>query len=212
MSDDEAARERLRVERDERRRLAEAVHDGPLQHISALSQMLDAVVHSLGEGDIDHATAVAARALEITRATAGELRDIITGLEPVSLDVLGLAGALRELGSRTHERHGTVVDLDLCPLGDVGEAAASGVFQIAREAIDQAIRRGPPARIAIAVSRTPSGGLVLAIEDDAAQERRQAVLDGLAERAGDLNAAFVADRDGDRSTITVTLPPTATTL
>ena len=35
-------RERLVAERDERRRLAELIHDGPVQHVAAIAQMLDA--------------------------------------------------------------------------------------------------------------------------------------------------------------------------
>jgi len=77
LTGDDALRERLRAEQDERRRIAEALHDGPVQHVAALSQMLDAVVHALGEDDPVAAREIARRALQVTRDTAGELREIV---------------------------------------------------------------------------------------------------------------------------------------
>ena len=128
MSADDALRERLRAERDERRRIAETLHDGPVQHVAALSQMVDAVLRALDDGDSSGARFVAARALEVARDTATELREIVRGLEPVSLDELGLGGALRELADRTLGRRGDMVDLQLELDGAVspGPDASSG--------------------------------------------------------------------------------------
>ena len=50
MSDEHLVAERLLGERAERRRIAEQLHDGPVQHVAALSQMLDAALAAL-EGD-----------------------------------------------------------------------------------------------------------------------------------------------------------------
>ena len=56
MSDDHLLAERLLAERAERRRIAEQLHDGPVQHVAALCQMLDAAVQAL-EADDPGATA-----------------------------------------------------------------------------------------------------------------------------------------------------------
>ena len=45
--------------------------------------------------------------------------------------------------------------------------------------------------------------------DDGAHERRQVVLDGLAERAEELNGTFEHDRTDTATTIRITLPPSA---
>ena len=58
-------RERLLAERDERRRIAELVHDGPVQYISALIQMVEATVRSLEADDTEAARAIGVRALEV---------------------------------------------------------------------------------------------------------------------------------------------------
>ena len=52
MSDDHVVAERLLAERAERRRIAEQLHDGPVQHVAALSQMLDALTHALDSDDL----------------------------------------------------------------------------------------------------------------------------------------------------------------
>ena len=162
--------------------------------------------------DYEGALPIARRALEVARDAAGELRDVVTGLEPVSLDELGFVGALSELAQRTTGRRGARLELDVADAPEVGAATASGLFQIAREALDQAMRRGPPHSVRVAVSAGRTGGIDLTIEDDGAPERRQAVLNGLSERAAELNAAFVAGREGDRTVIRVAVPPTAAVL
>jgi len=59
LSDDHLVAERLLAERAERRRIAEQLHDGPVQHVAALSQMLDAAVAALEEGDVETGQRVA---------------------------------------------------------------------------------------------------------------------------------------------------------
>ncbi len=211
MSDDHLVAERLLAERAERRRIAEQLHDGPVQHVAALSQMLDALAQALDAGDLPASGPIAARALAVARSTADELRGIVAGLEPITLDEIGLAAAVREVAERTVGRRGATVTLDVDE-GGLGEGARSSVFQVIREALDQAARRGPPSAVAVTLARTPTGGVELVVSDDGAPERRQAVLDGLAERAAELNGSFEATRDDTWTTIRIVLPPSAARL
>jgi signal transduction histidine kinase len=203
--------ERLLAERAERRRIAEQLHDGPVQHVAALSQMLDAAVAALEASDVDAGRRVAARALTVAREAAEELRGIVAGLEPVMLDEVGLAAAVRELADRTVGRRGASVTITIDD-EDLGEGARSSLFQVIREALDQAVRRGPPSTVSISLERTPPGGVELVVSDDAAPERRQAVIDGLAERAAELNGTFEAGRAGALTTIRLLAPPSAAQL
>ncbi|MGL6278644.1 MAG: sensor histidine kinase, partial [Gaiella sp.] len=196
MTSDETLRERLLAERDERRRIAELLHDGPVQHLAALGQMLDAAQHALESGDRDAASTILARALTVRREASGELREIVGGLEPATLAERGLAAALHELIERALGRRGVALDLELDDPPTLGPGATSGLYQIAREALDQAVRRGPPHHVSLALRSSTGGGAVLVVADDAAPERRQAVLDGLAERAAELNATITAARTG----------------
>ena len=211
MSDDHLVAERLLAERAERRRIAEQLHDGPVQHVAALSQMLDAAVAALEEGDVGSGRRVAARALAVARDAAEELRGIVAGLEPVMLDEVGLAAAVRELADRTAGRRGASVEVTIDD-ADLGEGARSSLFQVIRESLDQAVRRGPPSAVSVGLARTAQGGVELVVSDDAAPERRQAVIDGLAERAAELNGTFEARRDGPWTTIRLVVPPSAARL
>jgi signal transduction histidine kinase len=201
--------ERLRAERDERRRLAELVHDGPVQHLAALGQMLDAAGAAFADGEPEAAHELVTRAREIAREAAGDLRDLIASFEPETLHVDGFAAAVRDLADRIGSRRGIAVTVDVPAAELLGEGARSGLYQIVREALDQAVRRGPPTRVSVALRQTTVGGVTLELADDGAQERRQVVLDALTARADDLNATFSYDRTESATTIRITLPPSA---
>jgi two-component system, NarL family, sensor kinase len=211
LSDEHLVAERLLAERAERRRIAEQLHDGPVQHFAALSQMLDATVAALDDGDVASGGRIAARALAVARDAAEELRGIVAGLEPVTLNEVGLAAAVRELADRTVGRRGASVEVAIED-AELGEGARSSLFQVIREALDQAVRRGPPGSVSVHLERTPTGGVELAVSDDGAPERRQAVIDGLSERAAELNGTFEARRDGRWTTIRLVVPPSAARL
>jgi signal transduction histidine kinase len=211
LTDDHVAAERLLAERAERRRIAEQLHDGPVQHVAALSQMLDALTQALDAEDLPGAGAIASRALAVARGAADELRGIVAGLEPITLDEVGLGAAVREAANRTVGRRGASVEVAIDEDG-LGEGARSSLFQIIREALDQSALRGPPSAVTISLARTSNGGVELAVSDDGAPERRQAVLDGLAERAAELNGTLEATREGEVTTIRLTLPPSAARL
>jgi two-component system NarL family sensor kinase len=208
----ERLRERLRAEGDERRRLAELIHDGPVQHVAAVAQMLDAAAVALDDGDVVSARSVLGRALAVTREASADLREVVAGIEPQALQDEGFASAVRELADRVAGRHGIEIALDVKAGDRLGAGAQSGLYQIVREALDQAVRRGPPSRMTVAVEETTSGGVSVTVHDDGSKERRQAVLDGLAVRASDLNGTFEAERGESGTTIRVALPPTAASL
>ena len=210
-ADDRALVERLRAERDERRRLAELIHDGPVQLVAAISQMLDAAHHALGAGDIASGSAIVERALAVAREASVDLREIVSGIEPDALRELGLAAALTELTERHTARRGVVFDLDVGAGNDLGEGAQSGLYQIVRDALDQAVRRGPPESVVVSI--LPSDrGVELTIADDGAQERRAAVLAALGERAAELNGTFSSETNDTGTRISIRLPPSAARL
>lgn len=210
-ADGRALAERLRAERDERRRLAELIHDGPVQLVAAIAQMLDAAQHALVEGDVAAGAPIVERALAVAREASADLREIVSGIEPDALRELGLAAAIAELTERHALRRGVAFDLDVAAGDDLGEGAQSGLYQIVRDALDQAVRRGPPARVAVSITHA-DGGVELRIADDGGQERRETVLDALAERAVELNGTFSSETTATGTWIAVRLPPSAARL
>ena len=210
-TDGRALAERLRAERDERRRLAELIHDGPVQLVAAISQMLDAAHHALAAGDVASGASIVERALAVAREASVDLREIVSGIEPDALRELGLAAAIGELAERLAVRRGVTFDLDVAAGDELGDGAQSGLYQIVRDALDQAVRRGPPTRVTISIAAA-AGGVELRIGDDGGQERREAVIDALAGRAAELNGSFASETAASGTWIAVRLPPVATQL
>jgi two-component system NarL family sensor kinase len=213
LSPDDAERallaERMLSEQEERRRVAELIHDGPVQQLSAISQMIDAGLAEL-DGDPGRAKEIFGRALELTRDTARDLRQLCDDLEPRVLHQLGFASAAAALARRMSSRHDVEIDLDVEAAEMLGENAAVALYQILREAMEQAVKRGGLTRIEITLHGSEAGGVELVVQDDGSPERRAAVLDALAERAATLNGRFSSEVRFPRgSTIRIEVPPVA---
>ena len=202
--------ERVLAEQEERRRLAEALHDGPVQHLSAVAQMLDAGLGTLREGDPTRAGEVFERGLELAREAVRELRALCEDLEPDTLRSAGFAASVAAFARRVSARHDVTIEQEVEDAETLGENAQLALFQILREAIDQSVRRGAPTRIVVWVKTAPNGGAEMVVADDGPPERRSAVLEALAERAATLNARFSSEVSYPRgSTIRVDVPPSA---
>ena len=202
--------ERMLAEQEERRRVAEVLHDGPIQQLSAISQMLDAGLAELDGGDHDRAKQVFARSLELARDAARDLRQLCDDLEPRVLQQLGFASAATALTRRISSRHDIEIEVNVEAAETLGENAAVALYQILREAIEQAVKRGGLTRIEISLQATDAGGVELVVQDDGSPERRAAVLDALAERAATLNGRFSSEVRFPRgSTIRIEVPPVA---
>lgn len=199
--------ERILAEQEERRRLAELLHDGPIQQLSAIAQMLDAGLADLNSGDTERASDVMSRGLELARDAVRDMRALVDDLEPRVLHQLGFAAAAAALARRISSRHEVEIDLDVDQV-ELGENAAVALYQILREATEQAVKRGAPSRIEIALHTTEAGGVELVVADDGPPERRAAVLEALADRAATLNARFSSESRYPRgSTIRIDVPP-----
>jgi two-component system sensor histidine kinase DegS len=195
---DERARlaERLiTAEQDERRRVALFLHDGPVQSLAGIALMLDSVVHSIDQGDLEAAKEVLADALERHRAAIRALRDLSFNLEPVVLRDQGFTPAVQALADELGLRRQIKINVDVAAAEQLGEKVQAALYQIVREALDGAVRRGPPTEIGIAVERTSEGRFVTTISDDGSQERRREFFDMLAERARTLNGRFAVEQE-----------------
>jgi signal transduction histidine kinase len=202
--------ERILAEQEERRRLAELLHDGPVQQLAAIAQMLDSGLAELAEGNAERASEIVSRGLEVARDATRDLRGLCDDLEPRVLHQLGFAAAAAALARRMSSRHGVEIDLDVAHADELGENAAVALYQILREAVEQAVRRGTPSRIEITLRPTDAGGIELVVADDGPPERRAAVLEAFAERAATLNGRFSSEGRYPRgSTIRIDVPPAA---
>jgi signal transduction histidine kinase len=212
----EAERSRLSdqlitAEQDERRRLANELHDGAVQSLSGVALLLDAGLNSIEEGRGEEAQQIIRRALERHRATIGQLRNLSFNLEPVVLRDQGFAPAVRALTDQIELAHNVQVEIDVEAAEELAEKTQAAIYQIIREAIDQAVHRGPPQTLSVTMRQTADGGVETAIADDAPGERRRRSLEELEERARTLNGVLTVDQGEEAgTTVRVVLPPYAT--
>jgi two-component system sensor histidine kinase UhpB len=123
----------LRVQEDERRRLARDLHDGVGQNLTALKHRLvglrDVATDPALRDALDAAVALCSDTLEDTRELSRLLR-------PTILDDLGLEPALRWLGRSIGEAAGIAIAVEIEPLPPIDGERETLLFRIAQEALN----------------------------------------------------------------------------
>ena len=127
------------VEEDERRRLAQDLHDDSLQTLTYLVRMLE-----LLNGDPRLPPELAARVRrdgELATGVVDVLGTVIHGLRPPVLDDFGAVAALRQLVAEVRARHGISIRLrvggDQVRLSPESELT---VYRVAQEALSNVVR------------------------------------------------------------------------
>lgn len=154
----------LRGQEEERRRIAQDLHDGPIQTLVMLCRRLDALAerHAVPEG----AAGLLEPVRRLAEDVAQELRELARGLRPPSLDDLGLVASLRQLTSRCAARTGIEI-----AFGVQGRARRLpveielGLFRIAQEALRN-MERHAAARHAFVRVGFSDRRVWLAVRDD----------------------------------------------
>jgi signal transduction histidine kinase len=194
------------AEQEERRRLALFLHDGPVQSLSGIALMLDAAIGSV---DDEAAAEIMRSALEKQRDTIRSLRDLSFELEPVVLRDQGFTPAVRALAEQVGLAKEIEITLDVDDAETLAQRAQVTIYQIIREALHQAIRRGPPERISVRVGEAPDG-VETVVADDAPGERRRRPFEAIEERARGLGGQLEVDqKPGGGTIIRVVFPPYA---
>ncbi|HEY6029534.1 MAG TPA: histidine kinase [Gaiellaceae bacterium] len=198
----------IAAEQDERRRIALFLHDGPVQSLSGIALMLDAVVASIEHGKIDEATRVLRSAAERQRTTIRELRDLSFALEPVVLRDQGFGPAIQALAEQLGISHELKIELDVEAGDRLGEKAQIALYTIIRESLELAIRRGPRSRILVKISELEDGAVETLVADDGAGERRRRAFEAIEERVRQLHGSVSLDAGPDGGTeVRIVLPP-----
>jgi signal transduction histidine kinase len=196
----------IAAEQEERRRLAVALHDGPVQSLAGIALMLDAALAAVNDGRLDDAREVMEGALARHRETIRSLRDLSFALEPVILRDQGFAPAVQALVDRLSVPGRARIEVEL-EEDDLSEKAGVVLYQIVREALHGALARGSVSRISVRIAPIGDGGVEAVVADDGAGERRRGSFDAIAERARTLNGELTIDSgDGGGTTVRVVLP------
>jgi signal transduction histidine kinase len=211
-----AAHERLVLAReDERRRLRRDLHDGLGSTLAGLTFITEAT-RNLLPGDPAAADAALQHVTAGIQAAVLDVRRIVDGLTPPSLDRLGLTGAVSELADRLGSElpSGIVVDAapDLPPLSAAVEVAA---YRVAQEALTNVVRHARASRCRVTLGLEAST-LLLEVDDDGsgtvAPRPGGAGLPGMRERAEELGGALTVEgRPGRGTTLQLRLPTSRST-
>jgi signal transduction histidine kinase len=201
---------------EERRHIAQEIHDGPVQTLIHLCRQIDAVESQTGA--VGDPKALADLRI-IVEETVTELRSIAKGLRPSILDDLGLVASINQLLSEAGHRHRfettfgvTGSERRLSPPVELA------LFRIAQEALSNAERHASAHRVAVGID-FDSGGLRLLVKDDGVgfdgsespkgEGYRSLGLSGMSERAHLIGARLVVHSDkGAGTTVDVRVPAT----
>jgi signal transduction histidine kinase len=158
------SRRAIEAEAEVRRRLANSIHDGPVQELIGLDLILASVDQAIARGDEDGVKERLADARTLTERNIGALRDEIVGLGPYAFDELTFAAAVEQCTPVWERRFGLQVELAVEPL-NLSNDLCGAMFGIAQEAIANAGRHAGAERVVVTL-RTVGGEVELRVSDD----------------------------------------------
>ncbi len=148
---------------EERRHIAQELHDGPVQSLIHLCRQIDAIS---GKSVDDVAARSLSELRQLVEQTVGELRAIARGLRPSILDDLGLEASIQQMLVEAGARQGfetsfgiTGAERRLPPTTELA------LFRITQEALSNIERHAAPNRVAVGMD-FESGALRLLVKDD----------------------------------------------
>ncbi len=158
------SRRTIDTESSVRRRLAQAIHDGPIQELTSVDMMLASAEQALTRGQEAEGRKRITEARSLTRANIGFLRDEVVDLGPHAFEELSFEQAVADyiaLWERTYDFE-VKTDID----ADRLEAEVAGLmFRITQEAIANAGKHAHASTVTVRL-HTDARHAVLEVEDD----------------------------------------------
>ena len=147
--------ELLEASRRERQRVGQDLHDSLGQKLAGAAMLARAAMASPEPA----ARAQMGQVADVVKDSLAQVRRIARGLAPMDLDNAGLGEALRRLSDEACDLHGVACGVqaeESVRPRDAG--AALHLYQIAQEAIANAVRHGGAREISIRLAAAPEGG------------------------------------------------------
>ena len=149
---------------EERTRLARELHDSVTQSLFSLDLHCKAISTYLKK-DLHMAEAQIEQMRQITHDTLLEMRSLIYDLRPSALEEAGLGPGLRQLIERLRRPGGPNIVLHATEERRLSAEMEQGLFRIAHEALNNAIKHANAQHIQVILNTEPSR-LTLSISDD----------------------------------------------
>ena len=160
----ELSRRAIEAEAVMRRRLAESIHDGPVQELVSLDMMLATARRALERHNPERATELIEDARHLAERNISALRDEIVGLGPYAFDELTLDVALEQCVPTWARRYGIEIGMTIERI-DLSNDACGSLFGVAQEAVINAGRHAEAKNVSITV-RTVDADVELRVSDD----------------------------------------------
>jgi signal transduction histidine kinase len=145
----------IKAQEDERGRIAQDIHDGPIQVVSALIQRIQ-MLNIASCGIPSDAARQLADSEDIAQNLVEDLRDICDSLVPPWVS-LGLASCMEEASSRFERQHSVTVNAVVDPDLDVSQETTLALFRIFQEAVSNAVRHGKADTVSVEASFSGEG-------------------------------------------------------
>ena len=138
----------------EQHRIGQGLHDGLCQHLAGIELMSQVLEEKLSKKS-QAASTHASRFAQHVREAISQTRMLARGLSPISIEADGLMSALQELAGTITKLFGIECRFE-CeePLLIRNNAAATHLYRIAQEAINNAIKHGKAREVVMALERS----------------------------------------------------------
>lgn len=138
------------VEESERQQLTRELHDQVCQNLAIISLTLETLRLKARLEPVDQALSRLSSIADLVEETGAITRNIMEGLRPTVLDLYGLMGGLRQLGSQFNEKTGIYLEV-------VGEdsparqdpATELAFFRIAQEALANVAKHAKATKVTV---------------------------------------------------------------
>jgi len=203
------AQQLIALQEQERRRLAQELHDEIGQYCVAIKVDAASIAHDT-QGSLPEAHASAQSISQTASHLHAVVRGMLERLRPTALDDLGLHDCLQVLTSAWSRRHHLPCTLhveglpgdahDLDPLRDLGEALNITLYRLVQESLTNVAKHAGARQVQVTLRRnTPTAQVQLTVHDDGCgidDERRNTGLGllGMRERCHALGGTLVVRR------------------
>ena len=158
------SRRTMQAESEVRRRVAESIHDGPVQELIGLDMILSAAHNAAQHGRGDEAAGLIDEARELGMRNLASLRDEIVDLGPYAFQEISFDIAIENCLPVWKRRYGFEVGLAIERI-DMPPEMRGHLFRIAQEAVVNAGRHAEAAAVSISL-RTVGSQVELRVTDD----------------------------------------------
>ena len=155
----------MRAQDDERRRIAQMLHETTAQDLAALKMLLAGISRTVGPTLADAERSSLTESIELADRSMTCVRTLSYLLHPPFLDETGIVSALRWYAEGFAARSGIAVDLDLpSSFERLDQDIETALFRVVQEALMNVHRHAGSSRASIRLRRA-EGGLTLEVED-----------------------------------------------